>query len=90
MTDLIKRLRHGPIEVKQMSLRNEAADELEHLRNRLKEIADLSGRTLLGCADEDCDLYPHCDEREHHAHERGANKAFEQCAAIAKEALENV
>ena len=54
----------------------------------LQEIAEFAGHTLLGCADENCDFYPHCDEREKLAFERGANRAFKQAAAIAQAALD--
>jgi len=52
----------------------------------LEEIAGCAGRTLLGCS---CDNYMHCTcgETAYKAHEHGANKAFEQCAAIAKAAV---
>lgn len=55
---------------------------------KLEAIAALEGQTLLGCADEECDIYPHCDSREHMAHERGANKAFNQVSYLAKAMIE--
>lgn len=57
------------------------------MRAALERIADMSGKTLLGCAC-DGDGYPHCCAQDvRRAHERGANRAFEDAAAIAKEAL---
>lgn len=57
------------------------------MRAALERIADMSGLTLLGCAC-DGDGYPHCCSQDvRRAHERGANRAFEDAAAIAKEAL---
>jgi hypothetical protein len=54
-----------------------AADEIVRLREALHLIAGLTGLTLLGGND----LEPG------RAHELGANKAFEQAASIAKQAL---
>lgn len=58
-------------------------------REALELIAQLSGQTLLGCSDYDGSHdYPHCCPDEvKRAHEIGANKAFEQAAAMAKDAL---
>ena len=57
------------------------------MRAALERIAKMSGMTLLGCACEVGD-YPHCCAPEvRRAHERGANRAFEDAAAVAKEAL---
>lgn len=61
--------------------------EAEKYKEALEAIARLEGLTLLGCADEDCDSYPHCDEREKRAHERGAWRAFNEAAGIAKYAI---
>ena len=60
-------------------------DKLETMEVALRQIAECSGQTLLGCAPDS--EYPDCPENEKRAHEYGANKAFEQCAAIAKNAL---
>ncbi len=62
-------------------------DENERLRAALREIAETDGRTLLGCRHEDCDLFPNCTEDGMRGHERGAWRAFNQCAGIAKAAL---
>ena len=66
--------------------RYEAADTMEKMLVALTEIAECKGLTLLGC---NCDNYMHCDcgDTAYRAHERGANKAFEQCASTAKTAL---
>ena len=57
------------------------------MRAALERIAGMSGMTLLGCACDSGD-YPHCcDATVRRAHERGANRAFEDAAAVAKEAL---
>ena len=58
----------------------------EKMRDALKEIAANENMTLLGCAPNN--EYPNCPKDEQKAHEYGAYKAFNQCAAIAKHALE--
>lgn len=59
----------------------------ERMLAALKEIASNKDMTLLGC---NCDNYMHCDcgETAYRAHERGANKAFEQMAAVAADAVQ--
>lgn len=52
----------------------------------LEMISGLEGMTLLG-QDPQHEFIPHAFPEEDRAHESGANKAFGQCAAIAKEAL---
>ena len=69
--------------------------EIEHLQAKVEQleavaeaaegVVECSGQTLLGCA-QDSD-YPNCPEAEKRAHEYGANKAFEQCAAMVAPAL---
>lgn len=54
--------------------------------NALKEIAAHEGQTLLGQSPEH-EYVPNGYPEEDRAHEAGANKAFDQCAAIAKRAL---
>jgi hypothetical protein len=56
-------------------------DEITKLRNALELIAECAGMTLLGeyCTDVDSEL----DKQ----HQIGANKAFNQCASIAQNAL---
>jgi len=61
--------------------------ENERLAAALREIGETAGHTLLGCSHEDCDVFPYCSEEGMRGHERGANRAFEQCAGIANEAL---
>jgi hypothetical protein len=63
--------------------------QLKKLREALQEIGETAGLTLLGCSHEDCDFFPHCSEEGMRGHERGANRAFEQMAGIAKAALNN-
>ena len=61
---------------------------IEELEAALKGISECDGQTLLGCAPEheyEPDLYP----EEERAHQYGAYKAFNQCAAIALAALKD-
>lgn len=62
-------------------------DLTEKYEEALRVIAECEGMTLLGCGEEDCNMFPHCPEVERRAHQIGANKAFNQVAAIAKAAL---
>jgi hypothetical protein len=52
--------------------------EIERLKAALRAIVEMQDKTLLGGAD--------C-RNEEHAHQVGANKAFQQCADMASQAL---
>ena len=56
------------------------------LTEALEEIAKCEGMTLLG-QDPEHEYIPRSYPGEERAHETGANKAFGQCAGIAKRAL---
>jgi hypothetical protein len=59
--------------------------EIERLQKVLEAIAACEGMTLLGCAPGSYMDIASKDEQR--AHEYGANKAFNQCASMAKQAL---
>jgi hypothetical protein len=96
MSDLIERLRDfDPIEgaLRGLPIQQEAADEIERLQARvekleaaLEEIAANKDMTLLGCAPHNEYLETSSADEEA-AHQYGANKAFNQCAATARAAL---
>jgi len=65
----------------------EAADAIAELRKALQLIAQLDGQTLLGPSDLDFDHLTKRVPDQCWAHEVGAARAFNQAAAIAKEAL---
>ena len=84
--DEIERLHDSCAELR--NAHSEKCAEIERLRAALKGISECDGQTLLGCAPEheyEPDLYP----EEERAHQYGAYKAFNQCAAIAKAALKD-
>ena len=60
--------------------------DLRKARETLLEIAQCKGMTLLGQSDDHIYI-PKAYPEEERAHEIGACKAFNQCAAIAKDAL---
>ena len=59
----------------------------DKLIKALEAIAGQENMTLLGCAPDN--EYPNVPDDEMRAHEYGAYKAFNQCAAIAKEAIKD-
>jgi len=61
----------------------EMQEELDIFMAALEEIAEMKGKTILGCNHDE--YHRDCDGRE--AHEIGANKAFNQAAEIAIKAI---